>query len=57
VGTGADAEIIGERPVVHVVPRLPARQGKRRGFVMAVTRGREPRFDRVLHLRRRIVIG
>ena len=57
VRAGANAQIIAKRPVIQVVPRLMAGQGKRRGFVMDKSSRRQPRLDGLLHIGGQVVVG
>ena len=54
---GADAEIVAEAPVVEIVPAFAAGFRVRRRFVMQVARASSGILDRVLDVRRRVVVG
>ena len=49
MSAGADAEIVGERPVIHVVTRLFARLCKGRRFVVTKAGSIESLLNGLLH--------
>ena len=54
---GADAQIIAEAPIIHVVPALIARTRVRRGFVVDVAGRGQLGVDELADVRGQLVVG